>query len=274
MKLKTKLWGLTAVLGMALVGCGTSRQASGLLGLEDYRLVDLTYPFDETTVYWPTSRPFEHERVAWGRTPQGYWYSSFNFCTSEHGGTHLDAPIHFAESGLSVEKLPLERLFAEAVVIDVALRCEHNPDYTVTAEDIRAFEQAHGKIPNGAIVLVRTGWGRYWPDKGMYLGTDRPGDVENLRFPGIGPDAARLLVERGVAAVGIDTASTDPGYSRTFETHQILAEANIAGLENVANLQMMPEKGGYVVALPMKIASGSGAPCRIIGLVPKTVSNK
>jgi kynurenine formamidase len=116
-------------------------------------------------------------------------------------------------------------------------------------------------------VLIRTGWGSRWPDKKTYLGTDAPGDVENLHFPGISPQAAELLAARGIAAVGIDTASMDPGASRDFRTHQILSAAQIPGLENVANLDQLPPRGALVLALPMKIGGGSGAPCRIVALI-------
>jgi kynurenine formamidase len=232
------------------------------------KAVDLSYPFDSSTIYWPTdTEGFRHEQVAFGRTPAGYWYSSFNIAASEHGGTHLDAPIHFAEGKQSVEQIPLERLVAPGVKINIAAQAERDRDYRLTAADITAWEARAGRIPSGAIVLIETGWGRHWGDRLMYLGSDKPGDASDLHFPGIARDAAELLVERGVAAVGIDTASLDHGPSQDFPTHQVLNGADIPGLENVANLDQLPEQGFLIVALPMKIAGGSGAPCRIVALL-------
>lgn len=129
----------------------------------------------------------------------------------------------------------------------------------------------HGRIPDGAIVLIRTGWGGRWPDRARYLGTARTGAaaVPELHFPGIDAAAARWLVDqRQIDAVGIDTPSIDYGQSTTFDTHQILFAANIPAFENVANLDRLPATGGYVMALPMKIAGGSGGPLRIVALLP------
>lgn len=233
--------------------------------------VDLTHPFNETTIYWPTAEPFRLDIVAEGMTPQGYYYAANRFQAAEHGGTHLDAPVHFAEGRHGVDEIPLTRLVGPAVVVDVSAAAAADPDYRVTVADLQAFEAAHGPIPHGAIVLFRTGWGTRWPDRRAYLGTERRGEaaVPELRFPGVAPEAARWLVrERVVDAVGIDTPSIDYGPSQTFETHRILFAENIPAFENVANLQEMPVTGAYVVALPMKIGGGSGAPLRIVGVIP------
>ncbi len=163
------------------------------------------------------------------------------------------------------------RLIGPAVVVDVAARAATNPDYLISSADFESFEAAHGPIPMGAIVLLRTGWGQRWSDRASYLGTEATGEdaVPLLHFPGLAPDAARWLAEvRRVGAVGIDTPSIDRGQSTRFESHQILYGSNIPGFENVANLEAMPETGGYVIALPMKIEGGSGAPLRIVGVVP------
>lgn len=231
------------------------------------RVVDLTYPFDESTIYWPTdTQGFRHDQVFYGQTEDGYWYASYNFAASEHGGTHLDAPIHFSEGKQSASQIPLERLVAPGLKISIAAQAARDRDYLLTASDIEQWEARAGQIPAGAIVLIETGWGRYWGDRLMYLGSDRTGDASDLHFPGIGRDAAELLVERGVALVGIDTASLDHGPSQDFIAHQVLNGADIAGLENVANLNQLPEKGFLIAALPMKIAGGSGAPCRVVAL--------
>lgn len=266
----------TGVLGVAVllvVGCqvegeGTVGPASVFDGTAG-RWVDLTYAYNEESIFWPTSEGFVHEEVAYGVTEGGWFYSNNNFFLSEHGGTHFDAPIHFAEEGNHSEEVPLDRLIGPAVVVDVSDRA--HPDYLVTAADLQGWETDHGRVPDGAILLIRTGWGQYWPDPLRYLGTDQKGPdaVPLLHFPGIGPEAASWLVEnRSIAAIGIDTPSIDYGQSSTFETHRILYTRNIPGFENIAYLEELPEVGSFVVALPMKIEGGSGGPLRIVAFIP------
>ena len=234
------------------------------------RIVDLSHAFGPQTLYWPTSpTKFRLESLASGKTEGGYFYSANSLSTPEHGGTHLDAPIHFAESGRTTADIPLEQLVAPAVVIDVSRQAAADRDYRLTREDVGAFEKAHGAIPRGAIVLVRTGWSRHWPDAKAYLGDDTPGDASKLSFPSYGVEAAKLLVEdRGVGALGIDTASIDYGRSADFLVHRTAAARNVPGLENLTNLDRLPARGAVVIALPMKIEGGSGGPLRAIALVP------
>ena len=234
-----------------------------------YELVDLSHPFDEQTVYWPTGRPFRHERTAWGPQPGGFWYSAYDLAMSEHTGTHLDAPVHFAEGGAAIGDLSLGDLSGPVAVVDIRQQSEDDPDYAAAVSDLDAHEERHGQLSEGTIVVFRTGWSRRWPDTLSYLGDDTPGRADRLRFPGISPEAARRLAERGVGAVGIDTASIDPGTSSDFRSHQILAGASIPALENLAHLDLLPERGAHLLVFPMKIASGSGAPCRVAALVPK-----
>ena len=237
------------------------------------RWVDLTYSYSEETIFWPTAEPFRLEEVAYGMTENGYFYSSYNYSASEHGGTHFDAPVHFAKGGAAADLVPLERLIGPAAVVDVTARV--SPDYEVQTSDFEGWEQAHGRIPDGGIVLIRTGWGSRWPNRLSFLGTDLDGAeaVPELHFPGISPDAAKWLVqERRIGAIGIDTPSIDYGQSKLFETHQILYGAGIPGFENVAYLDELPEAGSFVVALPMKIAGGSGGPLRMVGFVPNVTT--
>jgi kynurenine formamidase len=234
--------------------------------------IDLTYEFSPETIYWPTAKRFELQVESAGRTPAGYYYAANNFSTSEHGGTHLDAPLHFAEGKWSSEQIPLERLVGPAVVVDVMSSSTSNADYQITSDVLEAWERTNGSIPNGAIVLFRTGWGSRWPDSAKYLGTTKIGQegVAELHFPGIHPDTARNIAARGtIDAVGIDTASIDYGQSKSFDTHQILFAANIPAFENVAQLDRLPARGSFVVALPMKIRGGSGGPLRIVAIVPQ-----
>ena len=238
------------------------------------RLVDLTWPFDATTLYWPTSPSgFELKPLSHGATPGGWFYSANTFCAPEHGGTHLDAPIHFSEKGRTSDQVPLEQLIGPAVVIDVRAKTAGDPDYRLTAADLRDWEAAHGTIAKGTIVLLRTGWGDRWPDRKRYFGDATPGDASHLHFPSYGREAAEILVgARGVAAIGVDTASIDYGPSRDFIVHQVAMRANVPGLENVAHLEALPETGAFVAALPMKIAGGSGGPARIVAFVPDSAA--
>ena len=260
----------------ALCACSTATNSATsatrpLVDLEHAELVDLTWQFDETTLYWPTSpSTFELKQLAYGPTPGGYFYSSYAVCTPEHGGTHLDAPIHFAEGRRTADQIPLEQLVAPAVVIDVASKAAANPDYRLTANDVLEWEQRHGAIGAGTIVLLRSGWGARWPDRKAYFGDDKPGATDNLHFPSYGEEAARLLVEqRRVAVLGVDTASIDYGQSTDFIVHRIANGANVPGLENVAHLDRLPPRGAWLIALPMKIAGGSGGPVRIVAVVPR-----
>ena len=257
-------------LALLAIAVTPARTAGQTVDLASSRLVDLTYAFDGETVYWPTSSVgFRLDTLAWGPTAGGYFYSSASLATPEHGGTHLDAPIHFAEGGRTTDRIPLVSLIAPGVVLDVSDRAAVDPDYRLTPDDVLRFERAHGRIRPGTIVLLRTGWGSRWPDRKAYLGDDTSGDASRLHFPSFGEEAARLLVEgRQVAALGADVASIDYGASRDFPVHRISAAADVPGLENLANLAELPETGFLVIALPMKIRGGTGGPLRAVAVVP------
>ena len=234
------------------------------------RLVDLTHAFDAQTIYWPTEEGFVLERGPAGVTDAGFYYEAHRFRGAEHGGTHIDAPIHFDADGWRLDEIPLEKLVGEAVLVDVSGACARDRDHRVNVADLVAWEAAHGAIPDGAIVLLHPGFGRHWPDRVKYMGTDArgPDAVSQLHFPGLHPDAARWLVaERAIHAVGLDTPSIDHGPSRGFEAHRVLHAAGVPALENVANLDQLPPRGFRVAALPMKIRGGSGGPLRIIAII-------
>jgi kynurenine formamidase len=233
------------------------------------RIIDLTHTLDQRTLYWPTSPTrFSLERLSYGPTPGGWFYAANTFSAPEHGGTHLDAPIHFHEGGATADAIDLRRLIGPAVVIDIRRQAGANADYRLTAQDVEAHERTNGRIAAGSIVLLRTGWSTRWPNARPYLGDDTPGDASKLHFPSYGVDAARLLVEgRKVAALGADVASIDYGQSTDFMVHRIAAGAGVPGLENLANLDQLPATGAVVFALPMKIGGGSGGPVRVIAIV-------
>ena len=241
------------------------------LDVSEVQLIDLSHSYNSDTLYWPTSpAKFEKQELAFGETADGYFYSAYSISTPEHGGTHLDAPLHFAANGWPTDRIPLRNLIGNAVVIDISKQAAADRNYRLSVSDVRAFEDQHGRISPGDIVLLRTDWDQFWPDAKSYLGDDTPGDDTKLQFPSFGEDAARLLVEdRGVAILGVDTASTDFGKSKDFVVHRIAAARNVSNLENLTNLDRLPPTGAVVFALPMKIEGGSGGPVRVVALVPK-----
>ncbi|NWF74792.1 MAG: cyclase family protein [Nitrospirae bacterium] len=258
---------------MAAVGCTAGHSRHNHLAWEQSRLIDLTHSFEEDTIVWPTEQDFRLVLQQAGETTGGYYYASNRLEMAEHGGTHIDAPIHFSKGGQTLDQVPVEQLIGVAVRIDVAAQCARDRDYLVTTQDFESWEAAHGLIPTRAIVLVDTGFARYWPSRQQYLGTDMRGSegVRALHFPGLHPDAAAWLVrERQVKAVGIDTASIDYGRSTKFQTHVALLSQNVPVFENLSNLRNLPDQGFDVIALPMKIARGTGGPLRIIAVIPSS----
>lgn len=234
------------------------------------RIVDLSHAFDANTVYWPTAEPFKLETDFEGVTDKGYFYSAYRYSAAEHGGTHIDAPVHFAKGHWTVDAIPLDQLIGDGIVIDVTAQCAKDRDYLVSVADFENWERTNGRIAPGTIVFLRTGFAKYYPDRKTYLGTDERGAaaVPKLHFPGLDPAAARWLTQnRSIKAIGLDTASIDRGQSTLFESHRVLFEKNIPALENVANLDQLPVKGFGVIALPMKIKGGSGGPVRIVALL-------
>ncbi len=251
-----------------LISCNQKKNSTDLFASGKW--IDLSYDFSDKTIYWPTAEGFKLDTAFEGVSPAGFYYSSYNFCASEHGGTHLDAPVHFAKGKWSVDEIPLENLVGYAVVIDVSEKALKDPDYLITAQDIENWEMKNEKIPDNSILFFRTGFGAFYNDIKKYLGTEERGAeaVAKLHFPSIHPDAAEWLVKnRKIKAIGIDVASVDYGQSTDFKTHQVLYTENISGFENVANLDKLPEKGAYIIALPIKIKGGSGGPLRIIAHV-------
>lgn len=255
-----------AFLCLLMLGACAPQNAA----LRNGRWVDLTHSFSPETIYWPNADHFKLEKVYDGHAAGGYHYSANRYSAAEHGGTHMDAPIHFDIKGQTVEKIGIEQTIGPGVVIDVTANSTLHRDYLVGPGDFLAFEAKQGRIPKGSIVLIRTGYDRFWPDARQYLGTDERGEsaIPKLHFPGLSPEGARWLVEqRDVRAVGLDTASIDYGQSRLFESHRILALHAVPIFENLKGLDQLPVTGALVVALPMKIEGGSGAPLRAIAFI-------
>lgn len=261
------------VILLLTFSCNTHQKESTFSSsVKKGRWVDLTYAFSDETLYWPTAEKFRFDTAFVGETAAGFYYEAYNFCAAEHGGTHLDAPVHFAKGKWASDEIPIDRLCGETVVIDVSASCEKQADYQISVADLESWEKKNGRIPDDNILLFKTGFGRHYPDAQKYLGTSERGAaaVAKLHFPGIHPDAAKWLVaNRNIKAVGLDAASVDYGQSVQFETHRILYEKNIYGLENVANLDSLPLSGAYLMALPMKIKGGSGGPLRLAAWIPE-----
>jgi len=248
----------------------TPARARTHLDLAAARVVDLSHAYGKDTLFWPTKPPqtFDLQVLSHGITPGGYFYAANRFCAPEHGGTHLDAPLHFADGKWSAAEVPLDRLVAPAAVIDVRGPAGADRDFRLRPEDVTAWEARHGKVPAGSIVLLRTGWSERWPDFERYFGAPVGAAATDLHFPSFGAAAVEILIARGVAAIGVDTASIDHGPSRDFPVHRMAAAANLPGLENLDHLDLLPETGAWLVALPMKIEAGTGGPLRAVALLP------
>ena len=252
---------ILSMIIIALISCG-----SAMAG----QWIDLTHDFSSETVYWPNGDAFKKDLIYDGETENGYYYSAYSFCAPEHGGTHIDAPVHFAKGKRSVDQIPIDQLLGEAVIVDVSKQASKNRDYLITVDDFKKWEAQYGKIQGNSIVLLNTGHGQFWPDLKKYMGTDKRGKeaIPELHFPGLHPNAAEWLVkERRIKSIGIDTASIDYGQSTLFESHRVLSKNDVPIFENVANMYHLPATGIFLIALPMKIKGGSGAPLRIVALI-------
>ncbi len=257
----------TAIIAAALLTAATA--LAEMPGINTAKIIDLTHTLDQTTIYWPTESGFKFHYEHYGMTPGGYFYASGYFDAPEHGGTHMDAPLHFNRSGDPVNKVPLSQMIGPAAVIDFSERAAADPNATLSVVDIEKYESAYGRVPDGAIVVARSGWGRFWADRKRYMGTDKTGDVAGLRFPGFSAEAVSLLLKnRSVIALAIDTASMDPGISKDFPVHRLWLGANRPGFENLANADKLPPAGATIFCAPMKIGGGTGAPARIFALLP------
>ncbi|KFM72704.1 hypothetical protein X975_16815, partial [Stegodyphus mimosarum] len=239
----------------------------------NFELVDLSHVFDNTTIYWVTEKPLFLNVTFNGTVPgKGYWYQKDEIYAATHGGTHLDAPCHFAVGRWCVSDIPLKRLVVPAVVIDISHYVKEDPDIHLTKDHLIEWESKYGEIPDESLLFVKTGWSRYWPDPATYTGTTER-NASLLKFPSIKPEAAKWLTEnRKIVGVGIDSMSMDVP-NQGVQTHITLNEKNIYGLENVNNLDALPPKGATAYVMPMKLKAASGAPCRIVAQIPHDLSN-
>lgn len=260
------------------IGCGSKKNNLAEIKISaaletavlDGKIIDLTHTFSKNSIYWVTAKEFKLDTVAYGETQGGYFYSAYNFETAEHGGTHIDAPIHFAANSQSLDEIPLTKLIGEGIKINVTEKVKGNYDYQITVKDFLDWEKQNGEIPDNSIILLETGFSNFYPNKKKYLGTDKRGEeaIKQLHFPGLSPEAATWLVNnKNIKSIGLDTASIDYGQSTTFESHIILLSENIPVFENITNLDKLPPRNFKIIALPMKIEGGSGGPLRIVAIL-------
>jgi kynurenine formamidase len=258
---------IAALAALALASADSPRKSSswdlGGIPTEKTHVVDLTYAISGKIPAWPgDERAFTSHVIA---TPEKDGYFARSFSMPEHYGTHMDAPSHFPPGKLTIDQIPAERLFGPAVVIDVRDEATKNADYRLMVTRAHKWEALHGQIPFGAIVLLRTGWASRWPDQARYRNADASGV---MHFPGFSVEAAKLLISRGAVALGIDTLSIDYGPSPDFEVHRVDLPAGLYNLENLANLDQLPEAGAFVIAAPIKLEGGSGGPARVFAILP------
>jgi len=227
------------------------------------RVLDLSYAINDQLVPWPGDEKFFEAKVNASVEKNGYFTRSFWML--EHYGTHLDAPAHFPPGKTTVDQIPAKQLFGPAVVVDVRAESDKNADYQLVASRIEDWEKRHARIPEGAIVLLRTGWASRWPDVKKYRNQDALG---KMHFPGFSPDAAKVLIERKVSGLGCDTLSIDYGASSDFAVHHLALGAGLYQLENLSDLSELPETGAFLVVAPIKLESGSGGPARVFALLP------
>jgi len=269
---------LGALSGFAVVVTTARGQQNDLLsrffgGIQSGQIevVDLTHPLDDQSPYWPEGTAKSPFRATTVSTIEHGGYFARDLEMPEHFGTHMDAPAHFDAKGLTVDKISVTRFLTAAMVVDVSEGTQSNPDYRVTPQDLKKWEQANGAMPPGCAVLFRTGWARRWPSQREYMNQDTQGI---LHFPGLSVEAARYLLDHvHPVAIGVDTASIDYGPSKDFEVHHLTMTAGLYHLENLANLERLPARGAFIVALPLKLSGGSGSPARVVALAPNRIRN-
>jgi len=243
----------------------TAAEGNWIEGVSDGRnlVVDMTYPVSEKFPAWPgDDHVFEAKANA---TVEKDGYFTRSFWMLEHYGTHMDAPAHFPPGKITLDQIPEAHFFGPAVVIDIRDEVEKNADYRLTVVRVKKWEAEHGEIPRGAIAVLRTSWGGRASNAASYRNMDAN---KVMHFPGYSVESAKLLIERGVVGLGIDTLSIDYGGSKEFEVHRVDLPAGLYNLENLANTDALPESGAYLVAAPIKLAGGSGGPVRVFGVLP------
>jgi len=224
-------------------------------------VADLSHALSPTSPVWPGRLKFGMETDT-TVADAGFFASILTL--HEHVGTHMDAPAHFFEDGLSADLIDPARLVGPLVVLDVTEQAAGNEDYAVTPDDILLWEGAYGQLPAGAFVAMNAGWSGRFSDAEAFVNADAEGV---MHFPGFHPDAASFLVEeRNIVGIGVDSLSLDPGNSTDFGTHITILGAGLYGIEGVANLGEVPASGATVIVGGPNHEGASGGLARLLVL--------
>ncbi|CAH2040489.1 unnamed protein product, partial [Iphiclides podalirius] len=226
----------------------------------------LTYPFDNQTIYWPGGKDFEFTRKIENFNYDGSWYAANDFAASEHGGTHIDAPYHFFATGQHVGQIPLDKLIVPLIIADISSKVNDDPNFVLYKHHLDYL--LNDNMGKPCLIVFKFGWGKFAKDKKKYLGIKSDGQ---LNFPGLSAEVAEWITSsyKNVVGIGVDVASVDPGANNDFPVHKILTKAGLYMIENVHFEREIPDHGCTALALPMKIALGTGAPLRFVAVCPK-----
>ena len=227
------------------------------------RVVDLSHPIHPGIPVWPGDPPVACHVVA-RISDQGYFLRRFSM--GEHSGTHLSSPATLRDGGAGPDDLPPDSLVAPAVVIDATGPVAQDPDYRLAPGDVAEWERRHGPVSAGVVVLLNTGWSRYWTQPERFINADADGIMHT---PGFGAAAARLLLaERGVAGFGIDTHGIDAGADTDLAVSRLTLARSALALECLNNLDQLPPTGATIVIGRLRLVGGSGSPASVLALTP------
>jgi len=220
---------------------------------------------------WPGLARHKFNRtVLWNGPWNGLHLHTAEFFAPEHSGTHVDSPSHLGEGKWTIDQIPFNRLSGPGVVIDISRKADKDPDALLEVKDIKAWERLHGKVPQGAVVIMNSGWYNYYGDKKYYNWEEGypENDTEHMHFPGFSPQAVDYLVKNSqIVGIAVDTLSIDRAQNLKFEAHQVMCKANVWGIENIANLNLLPPKGFLIYNMPLYLKDGSGSPVRVFAVM-------
>ena len=243
----------------AATAVAASSAARPVLAQKASRVVDLTHAYDSSFPTFDGKPGIEYE---WAVKIADSGYQLHKLTIFEHTGTHIDAPFHFSADGKSVDQIEPEQLVAPLAIIDITDKAKDDANATVEAEDVEKWISANGDIPAGAVVALRSGWA-----KKVQEAPFRNDEAGNFAFPGFGKSATDLLLEKGAAAIGVDTLSLDPGNSPDFAVHFSWLPAGRYGIEGLNNLEELAVTGATIVVGAPKHKGGTGGPARVLALV-------
>ena len=243
-----------ATAAVAASSLGTTAMAADSVSFED-----MTHTLHEDFPTYFGENQFSREQL-FNFADNGFNLNSLTI--NEHTGTHIDAPLHFSADGQSVDEIPVSSLIAPLCIIDIAARAADDADAQVTPDDLQAWIDANGDIPDNACVAMHSGWGPKADTAGF-----RNFDGEAQHYPGFHVEAAQMLLETGAQSIAVDTLSLDHGMSPDFATHYAWLPAGRFGIECLANLDRVPVAGATLVIGAPKHRGGTGGPARIFAMV-------